>query len=140
MRAAEPRGQGLLGRPAALPIQPPETYPRLAIDAMRRPSILVILLEARSSAMGLSFDPAKRAWTLRVRGLDFADVETIFALPVFTIEDKRYDYGEVRWLTYGLLGGRQVTVVWTWRGDDRHIISLRKSNDREKARYGPRMD
>jgi uncharacterized DUF497 family protein len=30
-------------------------------------------------------------------------------------------------------------TVGTWRGEDRHIISLRKSNDREKARYGPRM-
>jgi uncharacterized protein len=89
--------------------------------------------------MGLTFDPAKRERTLRLRGLDFAEAETIFAGPIFSYEDKRRVYGEVRWITYGLLGGREVTVVWTWRGDDRHIISLRKSNDREKARYGPRM-
>lgn len=89
--------------------------------------------------MGLTFDPAKRARTLRERGLDFAQAETIFAGPVFTFPDTRQDYGEVRWITYGLLGGREVTVVWTWRGDDRHVISLRKSNDREKARYGSRM-
>ena len=89
--------------------------------------------------MGLSFDPAKRDRTLRQRGLDFAEVETIFERPVFTFEDKRRDYGEVRWITYGLLGERLVAVIWTQRGEDRHVISLRKCNDREKARYGSRV-
>ncbi|HMG45830.1 MAG TPA: BrnT family toxin [Allosphingosinicella sp.] len=89
--------------------------------------------------MGLAFDPAKRERTLRERGLDFAEAETIFEGPVYTFQDKRHDYGEVRWTTYGLLGGRQVIVIWTWRGDDRHVISLRKSNDREKARHRSRV-
>lgn len=49
--------------------------------------------------MGVTFDPAKREWTLRTRGLDFADASRIFAGPVFTFEDTRRDYGEVRWIT-----------------------------------------
>jgi uncharacterized DUF497 family protein len=89
--------------------------------------------------MGVTFDAGKRERTWRERGLDFAEAETIFAGPVFTFQDKRRDYGEVRYVTYGLLDDRQVTMVWTWRGDDRHIISLRKANEREQARYGPRM-
>jgi hypothetical protein len=39
--------------------------------------------------MGLSFDPAKRAWTLRHRALDFADAGAVFEGPVITFEDKR---------------------------------------------------
>ena len=35
---------------------------------------------------------------------------------------------------FGLLRGRLVQVVYTPRGADRHIISMRKANDREKAR------
>jgi len=89
--------------------------------------------------MGLSYDPEKRVRTLRTRGLDFADAATVFAGPAFSFQDRRRDYGEVRWATYGLLGGRLVAVIWTQRGEDRHIISLRKCNDREKDRYRSRL-
>jgi uncharacterized DUF497 family protein len=89
--------------------------------------------------MKITFDPVKRERTLRTRGLDFADAGTVFAGPVFTFADERWDYGEVRWITYGLLGNRLVAVVWTERGDARHVISLRKCNDREKARYRKRL-
>jgi uncharacterized protein len=33
-----------------------------------------------------------------------------------------------------------VMVVWTPRGEDRHVISMRKCNDREKARFQARLD
>jgi uncharacterized DUF497 family protein len=38
------------------------------------------------------------------------------------------------------LRGRMVVVVWTRRGNARHIISMRKANDREKARFGKRLE
>jgi len=50
----------------------------------------------------------------------------VFAGPVIDLLDDRRDYGETRWLTYGLLRGRMVAVVWTARGDCRHVISMRK--------------
>ena len=31
-------------------------------------------------------------------------------------------------------------VVWTPRGDARHIISMRKCNARERAKYRDRLD
>jgi hypothetical protein len=42
-------------------------------------------------------------------------------------------------VTYGWLGDRLVAVVWTPRDDIRHVISMRKANDREQRRYGPRL-
>jgi uncharacterized protein len=33
-----------------------------------------------------------------------------------------------------------VIVGWTLRGETRHIISMRKANDREKARYRRRFE
>jgi uncharacterized DUF497 family protein len=51
--------------------------------------------------MKITFDPAKRAWTLRERGLDFEDAAELFAGPTFTFEDDRFDYPEVRFFTLG---------------------------------------
>lgn len=56
-----------------------------------------------------------------------------------TIEDDRKDYGEVRFFTIGLLDGRMVVIVWTWRGQDQRIISMRKANEREQNAYGGRL-
>ena len=67
------------------------------------------------------------------RGLDFEDATKVFAGLTLTLPDERQDYGEDRYQTYGLLGDRLVMVVWTPRGEDRHVFSMRKCNDREKA-------
>lgn len=56
-------------------------------------------------------------------------------IATLTLEDDRQNYGEPRLQTYGLLGRRLVMVVWTQRGTHRHVISMRKCNAREKARF-----
>ncbi|MCA1654724.1 MAG: BrnT family toxin [Sphingomicrobium sp.] len=90
--------------------------------------------------MKISYHPEKRAVTFAERGLDFEDAATLFHGPEYTVADDRRDYGEQRLLTYGLLENRMVMVVWTLRGDARHIISMRKCNDREKARFERKLD
>jgi len=89
--------------------------------------------------MAITFDPAKRSKALTERGLDFADAEAVFASPCFSFEDERADYGETRIVTAGFLLGRMVVVVWTPRGADRHVISMRKANEREQERYAARL-
>ena len=89
--------------------------------------------------MRITFDPAKRETTLRERGLDFADASEVFAGVTIDIPDLRHDYGESRTISVGHLRGRTVIVVWTPRGNARHVISMRKANDREKERYGQRL-
>lgn len=90
--------------------------------------------------MEITYDAEKRGLTLEKRGLDFEDAVHVFAGPVLDIEDDRQDYGETRWLTFGLLNERIVAVVWTQRGEARHIISMRKANERERKRYEGRLD
>jgi hypothetical protein len=87
----------------------------------------------------ITYDAAKRAKTLAERGLDFDNAATVFSGATLTLPDERQDYGEPRFQTYGLLGRHLVMVVWTPRGSDRHIISMRKCNAREKARYQERL-
>jgi uncharacterized DUF497 family protein len=79
--------------------------------------------------MEISFDPSKRDWTLAERNLDFADAAVVFQGHTYDWVDDRFDYG-------GYLRHRMVVVVWTERGDARHVISMRKANAREQARHG----
>lgn len=90
--------------------------------------------------MQISFDRAKREATLAERGLDFADAAEVFAGKTFRFEDDRADYGEVRMIAVGYLRDRMVVVVYTDRGSTRHIISMRKANDREQRRYRVELD
>jgi uncharacterized DUF497 family protein len=88
----------------------------------------------------ITFNPAKRQTALDDRGLNFADASIVFAGATITAQDMRRDYGEVRFQTIGFLADRMVMVVWTPREDARHVISMRKCNDREKAIYQKRFD
>lgn len=90
--------------------------------------------------MRITFDPAKRAKTLDERGLDFADAVLVFAGVTLEIEDTRQNYGETRVICYGLLKGRLIVVGYTPRGADRHVFSMRKANEREKARIAPLLE
>lgn len=90
--------------------------------------------------MKITCDPAKRAATLAERGLDFGDAVEVFAGDTLDFPDNRRDYGELRVVTVGHLRGRMVIIVWTPRGGARHVISMRKANAREKARFGKRFE
>ena len=90
--------------------------------------------------MRITFDPAKRDKTLAERGLDFADAALVFAGITLEVEDTRKKYGEPRIICYGYLEKRLVVVGYTPRGEDRHIFSMRKANDREEARIAPRLE
>ena len=85
--------------------------------------------------MNLSYDQAKRDKTLTERGLDFADMSKVFEGKHFTLEDDRLDYGETRFITIGHLDTRMVVCVWTPREDGIRVISMRKANEREQAKY-----
>ena len=87
--------------------------------------------------MLITYHAAKREWTLRERGLDFEDALAVFEGTTLEVEDTRRDYGEQRIICYGLLAGRLVVVGYTQRGEIRHVFSMRKANDREKARVSP---
>jgi uncharacterized DUF497 family protein len=87
----------------------------------------------------LEYDARKRYKTLVERGLDLARASEIFECAHFTAEDDRADYQEARFITVGRLDGYMVVTVWTHRGEARRIISMRKANDREKAKYNGRL-
>ena len=92
-----------------------------------------------NNRVAITCDPTKRLQTLQERGLDFEDAQYVFEGPNLEVEDRRRDYGEVRILCYGILAGRMVVVGYVPRGADRHVFSMRKANDREQIRIGPKI-
>jgi len=81
----------------------------------------------------ITFDPAKRDITLRERGIDFAtDASKVFAGRSITYPAVRINFGEVRFLTVGWLEGRMTLVIWTRRGEARHVISMRYCHAKEQ--------
>ena len=79
------------------------------------------------------WDEDKREETLRLRGLDFALVTRIDWRTA--THDRQERAGEVRYSSLAILDGRLHNVVWTRRDPYTRIISFRKANDREMARY-----
>ncbi|HEX7857525.1 MAG TPA: BrnT family toxin [Sphingobium sp.] len=85
--------------------------------------------------MRVTFDSEKRRLTLENRGLDFEDAPKVFAGKYFTRQDDRFDYGEVREISTGLLDNEVVVIVWTERDESRRIISMRKADRDERGEY-----
>lgn len=88
----------------------------------------------------LEWDEAIRQLTLIKRGLDFADAKRVFAGRTTTLPDERQPYGERRFITAGWLGDRFVVLVWTQRGGNRRIISMRYGHAEEESYWRSQMD
>ena len=85
--------------------------------------------------MRFEFDRAKSVKNERERGLPFAAAAFLFDGPRLEWEDRRKDYGEIRFNTLGEIEGRTFCASFTRRGEAIRIISFRKANARETRRY-----
>jgi len=85
--------------------------------------------------MAIEWDERKRQSNLEDHGVDFADAALIFENPVLDAEDVRADYGERRYRALGEADGEFFMVAYTWRGENRRIISAWKVDDDGKRRY-----
>lgn len=90
--------------------------------------------------INFQWDENKRHLNLIKHGLDFEDAKEIFTDDAFFIEDNRKDYGEKRYILFGLLHKRVVIVVFTkCEKDTVRIISIRKANKREQKSYAKKQ-
>lgn len=86
------------------------------------------------------WDEAKNHSNFAKHGLGFTDAEQVLTGPCVTFADERFDYGEKRLITLGLLAGRVVVIAHAPRGgDSTRIISMRKANRREQQIYQKRL-
>ena len=84
--------------------------------------------------MKFSWDENKRLRTIEDRGLDFASARLFFdGRPVICQPTPRD--GEERWKSTIERDGSFFTVVWMWREEARHIISMRRAHAQEIRKY-----
>jgi uncharacterized DUF497 family protein len=86
--------------------------------------------------MRFEWDQDKSKRNIQERGLDFADAARMFDYPMLIQLDQRTDYGEDRYIGFGLAQERLMVVIYTEREPDIiRIISFRKANKREKTLF-----
>lgn len=85
--------------------------------------------------MTIEFDPDKDVANVRKHGISLASAEEMDWNDLLIEADSRYDYGEDRYLAYGVLNNRVYAMVFTKRPFGPRIISLRKANRRERKKY-----
>ena len=84
---------------------------------------------------GFEWDAAKNAANVAKHGIGFEDAARIFEGPVLEQIDHRRDCGEERVAVAGMVMGLELFVVYTVRGDNRRIISARRSSRYERDAY-----
>jgi uncharacterized protein len=84
--------------------------------------------------VSFEWDERKRRSNLAKHGLDFIDIDAVFDGP-HVVVPSAYDGEEERFLAIGLLEGRCVTVVFTFRSESIRVISFRRARHEERQKY-----
>ena len=82
--------------------------------------------------MEMEWDEQRRHTNIAKHGVDFVAAARVFDGPILEVEDRRRDYGEMRFLALGEIAGQAITVVYTWRGRRRRIISARRAGRNQR--------
>ena len=85
--------------------------------------------------MRFEWDENKRQGNLRDHGIDFERAKEIWQGPVLEVPSSQRHQSEERFLAIGQSKGRFITVVFTWRGKNRRIISARIARRSERENY-----
>ena len=87
-----------------------------------------------SNSMKFTWHEDKRQSNICKHGLDFSKAVKVFEGATFTFEDTRFDYGEQRFVTIGLLDDG-VVIVHTETTEEIRIISMRRASKHEQELY-----
>lgn len=86
--------------------------------------------------MRYTYDPKKRSANLKKHGYDFDDAcKVIENGKTVTFEDHRFDYGEQRFVTLGVLRGNVVAIATAETDEEIRVISMREAEKNEKEIY-----
>ncbi|MCA3692537.1 MAG: BrnT family toxin [Aquidulcibacter sp.] len=86
--------------------------------------------------MEFEWDEEKNRANILKHGVDFADAMLIFENFVLSAEDRRYNYGEQRMRSIGIMDDECFVVVHTQRGGSTRLISAWKGGTDERELYG----
>ena len=84
--------------------------------------------------MLFQWDLNKNEINIKKHRIEFRDARKIF-FDFHIIIPSKQERGEKRELAIGLLAGREITVVYTWRGNEIRLISARRARKDEREIY-----
>ncbi len=85
--------------------------------------------------MRIDFDSVKNDINIAKHNISFERIVECDWNLAKVEKDTRFNYGEERFIAFVPLEGRLYQVVFTVRNDLMRIISFRKANNKERARY-----
>ena len=85
--------------------------------------------------MRFEWDENKNASNIERHGIDFNDAKEIFNGFTLTIEDDRFDYGEQRFISFGMMHDHLIALVHTETEENIRIISARKATRNEQKEF-----
>jgi uncharacterized DUF497 family protein len=84
--------------------------------------------------MDFEWDDRKREQIIEDRALDFASADLLFdGRPAIHQPTPRNE--EERWKTTAKVEDGFFTVVWTWRGENIRVITMRRAHEQEIRNY-----
>jgi uncharacterized DUF497 family protein len=87
------------------------------------------------------WDPAKAVANQAKHGVSFGQARGVFSDPQHLEEESTQPgLAETRYKTIGRLGPVLVTVIFTYRGKRRRMISARRASRNERERYRRRAE
>ena len=89
--------------------------------------------------MKFEWDENKRKLNIQKHGIDFEDAKRVFEGISLTFQDNRFDYGEQRLITMGLLYEIVIVIAHTEIDETIRIISMRKATKNEQKLFFERL-
>lgn len=85
--------------------------------------------------MKWGWDERKSRQNAKKHGIPLDLAPEMFNGAVYEVGDDREYHSETRTIAIGMIQGRFFVCVYTLRGDERRVISLRKATKREREHY-----
>ena len=85
--------------------------------------------------MEFEWNEEKREKNIMKHGVDLLEAAFIFDRVIYTAEDNRRDYGEVRLVSLGLVDDVPYIVIHTERNGKIRLISARKGGGKDYEKY-----
>jgi uncharacterized protein len=86
-------------------------------------------------AMQFEWYEPKRQSNLAHHKIDFQDAKEIWQGNVLEVPSSQTYHSEARFIAYGVVEGRIIAVVFTWRDGVRRLISARRARTNERKIY-----
>ena len=90
--------------------------------------------------MKFEWNENKRKLNIQKHGIDFEDAKRVFEGITLTFQDNRFNYGEQRFVTMGLLYEIVIVIAHTEIDEIIRIISIRKATKNEQKLFFKKLE